>query len=349
MLQEREEGGKKGEEVVGDLWDSRRWAISVSRGLDLDRQHQELDIKCDSQKPHSGAAPLDMPLKKPTSLARKTETEAKSSPLGPMPARKEWASPQNPRDSEIGIALGVRDSSLGVQVGPERSSWGAGSDWRLLPEGQVDTMLSGPPLPQAPLAEQDSAAALVKTPESRKLQIPTLSPWFFSKPLPTPVPQPLFSPKYVGQTQAACLTPTIHRESFITATEGGMHRGGVSGSSGGLSPFSPCWDFTGEHSVGRSSYQSTGSDTVQYESGTEEGYESEISQTTFATDPGFITPRSTTPTGTECLDSKREPAQDLSSFNRTLLKNEVELAMKTLLYGLAGQVGSPKGLSWDSC
>ncbi|CAZ84616.1 unnamed protein product [Tuber melanosporum] len=335
MLQEREEGGKKGKEVVGYGWDSGRGAISVDQGLDFDSQHQELDIKCDSQKLHSVETPLNMPpdqapllAPKPAlvalwaSLAQKTETEPKPSP--------------NPRDSEIGIALGIRDSSLG-----------AGSEWRLRPGGRADSVLSGPPLPQAPLAEQDSATALVKTPESGKLQIPTLSPRIFSK--PTPVPQPLSNPKYVGQTQATCLTSTIHRESFVTAAEGGMHRGGVSGSSGPLSPFSPCWDFTGEHSVGRSSYQSTGSDTVQYESGNEEGYESEISQTTFATDPGFITPRSTTPTGTECLDSKRGPAQDLSSFNRTLLKYEVELAMKTMLYGLAGQVGSPKGLSWDSC
>lgn len=369
MLQRREEGGEEGA-VVDDGRDYRRGVISVDPGPGLNRQHQELDIKCNSQKPHSAATPFTMSLKKfggrfqeadtevrnreiqsipgsphgfsdkSASLARGTGTEAESSHSDPMPAKKESVLARNPRDSEIGIALGARDSSLGVQVG---------SEWRLRLESQADVALSKPSLPQAPLAEQGSVATLVKTPESRKLQIPTPNPWLSSKSLSTPVPQPLSSPKNVGRVNVTCLTPTAHRESFITATEEGMHRGEISGSSGALSPFSPGWDFTGERSLGRSSYQSTRGETIQYESGTEEGYESEISQTTFTTDPGFITPRSITPTGTECLDSKQKPAQDLSSFNRALLKTEVELAMKTLLYGLAGQVGSPKGLYWDSC
>ena len=378
VLQKREEGGEEGV-VVDNGRDYGRKVISADPGLDLDRQHQELGIKCNSQEPHSAATPFTIspekfggrfqeadtevrsreikskpgspngPLDGSTSLARGTGTGAGSSHSDPMPAKKGSVVPQNPRDSEIGIALGARDSSLGAQVGPEWCSLGVGSEWRLRLESQADAVLSKPSLPQAPLVEQGSVATLVETPESRKLQIPTPNPCLSSKSLSTPAPQPLTSLRNVGQVKVTCLTPTTHRESFITATEEGMHRGEVSGSSGALSPFSPGWDFTGGHSLGRSSYQSTRGETVQYGSGTEEGYESEISQTTFATDPGFMTPRSATPTDTGCLDSKQKPAQDLSHFNRALLKTEVELAMKTLLYGLAGQVGSPKGLYWDSC
>lgn len=368
MLQKREESGEEGA-MVDDGRDYRRGIISVDPGLGLSRQHQELDIKCNSQKPHSAATPFAMSLKKFGGRFQETDTEvgyreiqsksilgspngfsdksasvpvpraseAQPSHSDPMPAKRESVLPRSPRDSEIGIALGARDGSLGVQVG---------SEWRLRLESQADAALSKPSFP---LAEQGSVAAVVKIPESMKLQIPTPNPWLSSKSLSTPVPQPLSSPRNVGKVKVTCFTPTAHRESFITATEEGMHRGEISGSSRALSPFSPGWDFTGERSLGRSSYQSTRGETVQYESGTEEGCESEISQTTFTTDPGFITPRSTTPTGTECLDSKQKPAQDLSSFNRALLKTEVELAMKTLLYGLAGQVGSPKGLYWDSC
>ena len=365
MLQKREEGGEEEEEEVVEVdngRDYRREAISANPGLGLNRQHQEHDIKCNSQEPHSAAAPFTMSVKKfggrfqetgievrnreiksipgtldrSISLARGAGTEDESLHSDPMLAEKESVLPQNPRDSEIGIALGARDSSLGAQVGPEWCSWGVGSEWHLRLESQADAVFSKSSLPQAPLVEQGSVATLVETPESRKLQIPTPNPWPSSKSLSTPVSQPLTSPRNAGQVKVTCLTPATHRESFITATEEGMHCGGVSSSSGALSPFSP-------------GYQSTRGETVQYESGTEEGYESEISQTTFATDPGFMTPRSATPTDTGYLDSKQKPAQDLSRLNRALLKTEVELAMKTLLYGLAGQVGDPKGLYWDSC
>ncbi|RPA97249.1 hypothetical protein L873DRAFT_1691622 [Choiromyces venosus 120613-1] len=328
MLQEREEGGGEGEDVMCDGRDYRRKVIPVDRDLDLNCQHQKPEIKSNPQKPHSTATLLNI-----------LQKAAGSSPSDSITTKNESVLPQNPRDSEIGIALGVRDSSCSSTRRDSLLGFQAEPWWCPPRESQVDAVLSKPSLPQTPLVEEGSVGS--RRPTAR-------SSWFFCRPISAPAPQPLSGPQNAGQVNSTYLTPTIHRKPPITATEEGTHRVEISGSSEALSPFSPGWDLTGGHGVGRSSYQSTGSETVQYESGTEEGYESEISQTTFATDLGFMTPRSITPTGTGGLDAKQKPVQDLSSFHRELVKKEVELAMKALLYGMAGQVGSPKGLSWDS-
>ncbi|CUS07974.1 unnamed protein product [Tuber aestivum] len=300
---------KQTEEMLGDMLQKREEEGGEVMGL----RRGGIDTEVRNQETRSIPSSPSSFSDTSTSLAREMETEAKYPHQDPVPTREESVLPRNPRDSEIGIALlGARDSSLGVQVRP---------GWRGLLASQADAAPPKPSLPQPPLVERNSQS------------------------LSTPAPQSLPGPRAIGPVKATCLTPATHHKSLINTPEMGMHRTEDSGSPGALSPFSAGWDFTRMHRVGRSSYQSTGSDTAQYESGTEAGYESEVSQTTFATDPGFITPRSATPTGTERLDSKQKPEQDLSSFNRALLKNEVELAVKTLLHGLAGQVGSPNDFS----